>query len=289
MTTSFRADDVKPAALDPITPRFLPVTRRIRETADTVSLEIETGASGDGERGFRPGQFNMLYAYGVGEIPVSISGDPAIPGRMVHTVRSVGPASEALTKLKRGDVVGIRGPFGSSWPLEEAAGFDVLVIAGGIGLAPVRPVLYHLLKRRAAYGRRALLYGARSQQDLLYVKELDTWRRTPDFQVRVTLNHAEREWTGDVGHVTGLLGKVRFDPADTIAMLCGPEVMLRSTALALIDSGVPAERIFISMERNMKCATGFCGHCQFGPYFICKDGAVFRYDHVRDLLTIREL
>lgn len=289
MTTSPRADDVKPAALDPITPRFLPVTRRIRETADTVSLEIETGASGDGERGFRPGQFNMLYAYGVGEIPVSISGDPAIPGRMVHTVRSVGPASEALTKLKRGDVVGVRGPFGSSWPLEEAAGFDVLVIAGGIGLAPVRSALYHLLKRHTAYGRRALLYGARSQQDLLYVKELDTWRRTPDFQVRVTLNRAGREWTGDVGHVTGLLSKVRFDPADSIAMVCGPEVMLRSAALALLDIGVPAERIFISMERNMKCAAGFCGHCQFGPYFICKDGPVFRYDRIRGLFAIREL
>lgn len=276
-------------APDPMVPRFLPVKRRVREAAGVVSLEIAAENSNTWWPSFKPGQFNMLYAFGVGEIPISISGDPAMRERIMHTIRSVGAVSRALAELKRGDHVGIRGPFGSSWPLEEAIGYDVLVIAGGIGLVPLRPALYHLLRHRQAYGRTAILYGARSEADLLYRRELDTWRRTPDFQVRVTLNYAGREWAGDVGHVTRLLPKVRFDPADTIAMICGPEVMIRSTALALEEIGVAVEQIFVSLERNMKCAVGFCGHCQFGPHFICKNGPVYRYARVRDLMAVREL
>lgn len=274
---------------DPLVPRFLPVRRRVRETSDVVSLEIAADDSDNPLSRFRPGQFNMLYAFGIGEIPISISGDPASTDRITHTIRSVGPVSAALARLKRGDHVGVRGPFGSSWPVEEAAGYDVLLIAGGIGLVPLRPVLYHLLKHRETYGRVALLYGARTRDDLLYRPELDTWRRTPNFQVRVTLDRAGRDWVGDVGYVTGLLPKVRFDPADTIAMICGPEAMIRSTALALLDIGVAATQIFISLERNMKCAVGFCGRCQLGSHFICKDGPVYRYDRVQDLLAIREL
>lgn len=270
-------------------PRFLPVKRRVRESADVVSLEIATDSSDVSLLGFKPGQFNMLYAFGVGEIPISISGDPAVPDLITHTIRSVGPVSEALTRLKRGDRVGVRGPFGSSWPVEEAAGNDVLVIAGGIGLVPLRPVLYHLMRRRAAYGRVALLYGARKPEELLCRNELDVWRRTPNLQTRVTVDRAGPDWIGDVGYVTGLLPKVRYDPADTLAMVCGPEPMIRSTALALEDIGVAGTQIFVSLERNMKCAVGFCGHCQFGPHFICKDGPVYRYDRIRDLLAIREL
>ena len=274
---------------DPMAPQFLTVRRRIRETADVVSLEIAADGSDGSSPGFRPGQFNMLYAFGVGEIPISISGDPAVVHRITHTIRSVGAVSEALVKLKAGDHIGLRGPFGSGWPVEQAAGYDVLLIAGGIGLVPLRPALYHLLRRREAYGRVALLYGARTLEDMLFRKELESWRRTPDFQLRVTLDRAGREWTGDVGYVTGLLPKARVDPADTIAMVCGPEVMIRSTALALEDIGVAPARIFVSLERNMKCAVGLCGHCQFGPHFLCKDGPVHRYDRVRDLLAIREL
>jgi NAD(P)H-flavin reductase len=274
---------------DPMAPRFLTVRRRIRETADVATLDIALDDADARAPAFRPGQFNMLYAFGVGEIPISISGDPAVAHRITHTIRSVGAVSEALVKLKTGDLIGVRGPFGSGWPVEQAAGCDVLVIAGGIGLVPLRPALYHLLSHRAAYGRVALLYGARTLEDMLFRKELESWRRTPDFQVRVTLDRAGREWTGDVGYVTGLLPKARFDPADTIAMVCGPEVMIRSTALALEDIGVAPARIFVSLERNMKCAVGLCGHCQFGPHFLCKDGPVHRYDHVRDLLAIREL
>ena len=197
--------------------------------------------------------------------------------------------STALVDLKAGDAIGLRGPFGSAWPVEEATGCDVLIIAGGIGIVPLRPVVYHLLRRRADYGRVALLCGARTLGDMLFRKELDAWRRTPDFQLRATLDRADRRWNGDVGYVTGLLPKARVDPAETVAMVCGPEVMIRATAQALEDRGVAPARIFVSLERNMKCAIGFCGHCQFGPHFLCKDGPVYRYDRVRDLLAIREL
>jgi NAD(P)H-flavin reductase len=272
-----------------MTPRFLPVKRRVRETVDVFSFEIAVDDAGASVPGFRPGQFNMLYAFGAGEIPISVSGDPAITTCITHTIRSVGPVSAALAKLRSGDRVGIRGPFGSHWPVDEAAGYDVLLIAGGIGLAPLRPALYHLLRRREAYGRVALLHGARTPGDLLYRRELEIWRRTPNLQVRVTVDRAGPDWVGDVGYVTGLLPKVRFTPADTMAMVCGPEPMIRSTALALEAIGLTATQMFVSLERNMKCAIGFCGHCQFGSHFICKDGPVFRYDRVRDLMAMREI
>ncbi len=289
MTSRASSSNTPTLDLDPMTPRFLSIKRRVRETADVFSLEIGVGDAGPLVQGFRPGQFNMLYAFGVGEIPISVSVDASVTSHITHTIRSVGPVSAALAKLRPGDQVGIRGPFGSHWPVDEAAGYDVLVIAGGIGLAPLRPALYHLLRHREAYGRVALLYGARTPGDLLYRRELDTWRRTPNLQVRVTVDRAGPDWVGDVGYVTGLLPKVRFTPVDTLAMVCGPEPMIRSTALALEAVGVTATQTFVSLERNMKCAIGFCGHCQFGPHFICKDGPVFRYDRVRDLMTIREL
>jgi NAD(P)H-flavin reductase len=269
----------------PMAPSMAPVTRFIRESVDVFTFDLAPERATP----FTPGQFNMLYAFGVGEIPISISGDSHAPERLTHTIRAVGPVSAALGKVNAGDRVGLRGPFGVGWPVEEAKGFDVLLIGGGIGLAPLRPVIYWLLRHRAAYGRVGVLYGARAPEDLIFVDELQEWRRTPDFQLRVAVERAGAEWTGDVGYVTPLLSKLRFDPADTVAMICGPEVMIRATALALEDTGVADSRIYVSMERNMKCAIGHCGHCQFGPLFICKDGPVHRYDGVRGLLSYREL
>ncbi len=271
-----------------MTPAFLRVARNVRESADVVSIEIPLGPE-QGLTPFRPGQFNMLYAFGVGEVPVSMSGDPAQADRLVHTIRAVGPVSTALSALKRDDTVGVRGPFGSVWPVDDAAGCDVLVIAGGLGLAPLRPALYRIMQQRERYGRVGLIYGSRHPHDLLFQGELDAWRRMPDLQVRVTVDHATRDWIGDVGVVTKVLAKIRHDPLDTIALLCGPEIMMRLTALALQDIGVAPERIFVSLERNMKCAVGSCGHCQFGPHFICRDGPVFRFDRVRDMMTVREI
>ncbi len=271
----------------PMTPARWRVVRRHRETQDTCTLELEP-LLGEGMP-FKPGQFNMLYVFGVGEVPISISGDPAHPERLVHTIRAVGAVSAALCRQQPGAVVGVRGPFGSSWPVEAAEGYDVVVMAGGIGLAPLRPAIYHLLRHRGRYGNVVLLYGARTPRDLLYVRELERWRGRFDLQVEVTVDHAGEGWFGHVGVVTTLLPRAHFDPEETVAFICGPEIMMRFAAKALMNRGMEAERIFLSMERNMKCAIGLCGHCQFGPVFICKDGPVFDFARVARLLTIREL
>lgn len=276
-------------APDPMIPRFLTVARRSRESADVFTLELDTHGDVSAGEGFAPGQFNMLYAFGVGEVPISMSGDPAARDRLVHTIRAVGPVSSALAAMKRGAEIGVRGPYGSAWPVAHASGLDVVVIAGGIGLAPLRPAIYELLRTREQFGRVALLYGARSPGELLFRRELDAWRRLPELQVRVSVDRGDPEWSGEVGVVTQLLPKVAFDPVDTIALICGPEVMIRFTAMALEDLGVARERIFVSLERNMKCAVGTCGHCQFGPRFICRDGPVFQYAEVCASLGIREL
>jgi NAD(P)H-flavin reductase len=267
-------------------PRFLTVLARTQETADVVTLEI---AAGDDGFRFLPGQFNMLYAFGVGEVAISISGDPARPETIVHTIRAVGPVSTALTRLQPGEQVGLRGPFGSAWPVEQAVDKDVLVLGGGIGLVPLRPAIHHLLARRAAYGNIAILYGAREPAEILYPQELDAWRRGPDIQVQVTVNRAGTDWRGQVGYVTDLLPRTRFDPANTVAMICGPEPMIRASVVALQDLGMAAGQVFVSLERNMKCAIGHCGHCQFGPHFICKDGPVYSYDRIAALMPVREL
>jgi NAD(P)H-flavin reductase len=280
-----------PAGLpDPMLPTPWRVRRVRRDTRDTFTLDLEPVNVGDSLR-FQPGQFNMLYVFGAGEVPISMSGDPAKFGAMTHTVRAVGVVTKAMSRLKRGDVIGVRGPFGASWPVEGAAGKDVVIVAGGIGLAPLRPVIYHVLARREKYGRVALLYGARMPGDILYQSELEKWRGRFDLQVEVTVDNAPtgQDWRGHVGVVTTLVGGAEFDPARTVAMICGPGVMMRFTVIELQKRGVGEEGIFISMERNMKCAVGFCGHCMFGPTFICKDGAVFRFDRVGPWLSKREI
>jgi NAD(P)H-flavin reductase len=270
---------------DCMTPQFWPIKRRVRETADVVTLDVQAPEP----QRLLPGQFNMLYAFGIGEISISMSGQPGTTDRIVHTIRAVGAVSAALAKLKRGDSVGVRGPFGSPWPVEEAAGRDVLLVAGGIGLAPLRPALYHLLRNRDTYGDVALVYGARHPRDLLFQRELEKWRRTEGLQVRVTVDHAEQDWAGDVGVVTNGISKVRFDANNTVAMVCGPEIMIRFVALELQNRGLTLDRIAVSLERNMKCAVGMCGHCQFGPEFVCKDGPVFPLARVFDNMLRREI
>ena len=265
-------------------PVIATVRRAHRETHDTWTLAIEAG-----EFAFEPGQFNMLYAFGIGEIPVSFSGDPGEPGPLVHTVRAVGDVSRAITRLKPGDPIGLRGPFGTGWPVSDSVGSDVLVVAGGLGLAPLRPAIYRLFAERQRYGRVAVLYGTRSPADILFRREIERWRRRLDVTIEVTVDHADTDWHGHVGVVTKLIERAAFDPDHSVALVCGPEIMMRFTANALEASGVAAERIFVSMERNMKCAIGQCGHCQFGPTLVCRDGAVMRYDRVRPLLTTREL
>jgi NAD(P)H-flavin reductase len=263
------------------------VTATRRESADTVTLELEPPAEEMFE--FRPGQFNMLAAFGTGEVPISISGDPAAGGPVLHTIRDVGMATHALCALKPGDLVGARGPYGTWWPLEEAEGADVMIIAGGIGLPPVRPAVYHLLAHRDRYQRVVLLYGARTPADLLFTDELVDWRSRFDLDVQVTVDTAAGGWRGDVGVVPDLIATTRFDPATVTAFMVGPEIMMRFTVRALRSAGVPDDRIFLSMERNMQCAVAMCGHCQLGPFLVCRDGPVFCHGQLARWLRLREV
>jgi len=271
----------------PTLPHLWRVSKVKRETPDTKTLELEPVNRELWY--FQPGQFNMLYVFGVGEVPISISGDPANPHRLIHTIRDVGAVTHHLCSLKPGEVIGVRGPFGSGWPIQDAEGSDVVIVAGGIGLAPLRPVIYHVLAHRGKYGNVVLLYGARSPKDLLYLKELEHWRGRFDLQVEVTVDVAEAEWYGHVGVVTTLIPRAEFDPSETTAFICGPEIMMRFTVQALEERGVPHETIYLSMERNMKCAIGLCGHCQFGPTFVCKDGPVFPFHKIARWFRIREV
>jgi len=287
--TMIGRDAAEPTALaDPMLPVPYRITRVRQELADTFTLELMP-ADGSARLAYKPGQFNMLYVFGTGEVPISISGDPENRNVLTHTTRAVGTVTNAMRNMKKGDIIGVRGPYGTHWPVTEAEGQDIVIVAGGIGLAPLRPAMYHVLAHRDRYRKVVLLYGTRTPDDILYREELERWRAQFDLEVHVTVDRATGAWHGNVGVVTTLIPKVPFDPTIAIAMLCGPEVMMRFTALELQKRGVPLDRVFISMERNMKCAVGLCGHCQWGPTFVCKDGPVFPYGRVKTLLSIWEL
>ncbi len=281
----------QPAAepVSPFVPTFFTVTRRRRETHDTWTLTLE--APPGYPFAFLPGQFNMLYVPGVGEVPISISGDPARPLPVDHTIRAVGFVTRALTSLRPGDMVGLRGPFGRGWPLDAARGKDVVIVGGGIGLAPLRPLIYYILRHRDDFASVVILYGARSPRELLYRRELEQWRGRFDVEALVTVDRGDEKWRGHVGVVTTLFRQAErfFSPANTVAFICGPEIMMRFTVREFQERGVPDSNIYISMERNMKCGVGLCGHCQYGPKFICKDGPVFSYAEIGPLFEVREI
>jgi NAD(P)H-flavin reductase len=271
----------------PMAPRPHRVRSRRRETHDTVTLALEP-VDGSDAVGCQPGQFNMLYCFGIGEIPVSASGQ-ARPGRPVlHTVRSVGAVSAALCRMKVGEVIGVRGPFGTGWGLDAEEGADLVLIAGGVGLAPLRSALDFALGQRRRFRRLVLLVGARAPEELIFAREVRRLRNRPDVQVEVTVDRASPGWDSHVGVVTQLLSMAKFDPAGALALVCGPEVMMRFTATALLGRGLRAEQIRVSLERNMKCAIGWCGHCQLGPEFVCKDGPVRTWAQAAPLLAVKE-
>ncbi len=274
-----------PAA--PMRPAGYLVAGRKEETSDTVTLMLRP--AGDPIQTPLPGQFTMLYAFGVGEVPVSVSGIGQ--GQvLVQTIRAVGAVTSALCAAAPGDMIGVRGPFGTDWQVSGAGGRDMLVVAGGIGLAPLRPVLLAALaeRDRGTSDRVVLLVGARSPADLIFTRELETWRRR-GADVRVTVDHGHPGWNGRVGLVTGLIQDAIADPARTAAFVCGPEIMMRLSAQALADAGVPARDIRVSLERNMRCGVALCGHCQLGPLLVCRDGPCVSYAEAAPLLAIREL
>jgi NAD(P)H-flavin reductase len=272
----------------PYAPSPYVVRSRTEETSDIATLVLEP-AAGVTMRPFAPGQFNMLYAFGIGEAAISISGGPGPAGELTHTVQSLGPTSKALFSTRPGTPIGVRGPYGNGWPIEAAVGKDVILAAGGLGLPPLRPLLYRLLAEREKYGRIEVVYGARTPKLLVFYDEVQHWRARSDLRFQVTVDVAGRDWYGDVGVVTTRIPDARFEPENTVAFVCGPEVMMRFTAQALLARGIGPDSIYLSMERNMKCAIGFCGHCQFGPDFVCRDGPVFTYRRIGPYLTLREV
>ncbi len=236
---------------------------------------------------FRAGQFNMLYLPGIGEVAISISSDPDDPRRLAHTIRYAGNVTRAISRLQAGDVIGLRGPYGSAWPLKRMQGQDIYIVTGGIGLAPLRPVIYAIMRRRTDFGRVVLLYGARTPADLLYTAEFDEWQGH-NIQLHTTVDRADAQWQGQVGVVPMLFYHLRLDPKKTMILTCGPEIMIRFVIYEALARRVPKEKIYISMERNMKCAIGFCGHCQFGPSFICKEGPVLSYAQVEPFFGVED-
>jgi NAD(P)H-flavin reductase len=271
---------------DPWLPHPFRVTSVREDTHDTVTMDLE--AVDGRELAFAAGQFTMLSAFGVGEVPISISGDPGRPELLTHTVRDVGWVTKALCGVDAGHVLGVRGPYGQGWGVSDGAGGDVVVVAGGIGLAPLRPAVLEVLAAREDYGRVTLLYGARTEADVLYDDELDRWAAA-GIDVAVTVDRATTAWTGQVGLVTELIPRARFDPARTLVLACGPEVMMRYVADTLVHCGVPSGKVRLSMERNMRCGIGLCGHCQLREFFVCVDGPVFTLDQLRPHLGHREL
>jgi NAD(P)H-flavin reductase len=254
------------------------VIREIQPEAYGVSthwLALEDEAAAAAYR-FQPGQFNMLYLPGFGEVAISISSDPGEPQLLGHTVRSAGSVTRGMARLRPGDRLGLRGPFGSCWPMEEARGKNVLIVTGGIGMAPLRPVLLSILRHRSDYGHVLLLYGARTPAELLYTAEFQRWQQG-QIELHITVDRADEQWTGQVGVVPQLFYRIRVDHRNTLVLTCGPEIMMRFVIYEALARRIPKNAIYISMERNMKCAVGFCGHCQFGPAFICKQGPVLNY------------
>jgi NAD(P)H-flavin reductase len=287
MTTPLPQTAVNPHQL--LYPYWAEITQLKHETegVGSIWLRFEDPAIRENYR-FLPGQFNMLYLPGYGEAAISISSDPQdTQGVVGHTIRFVGDVTKAISRLKVGNVIGLRGPFGSAWPMDEIEGRDIVIASGGIGLAPLRPAIYHIMHNRERYGKVLLIYGARTPKDLLYPNEYEQWRAN-GIEVQITVDRADETWDGQVGVVPMLFYRFRLDHQKSVVLTCGPEIMIRFVIYEGLARRIPAERIYVSLERNMKCGQGACGHCQIGPYFICKDGPVFRFDALEKFFNVEE-
>jgi sulfhydrogenase subunit gamma (sulfur reductase) len=278
MASSHAADHpgANPYLIHPAT-----IVEKIREAEDIDTYRLRF-VDEQVRRSFRfaPGQFNMVYLFGVGEVAISIVSDPDEPEFLDHTIRVAGRVTKAIARLQPGDELGIRGPFGRGWPLADAQGKDVVIVTGGLGCAPVVGAIEYIFRRRNQYGSVKILHGVKTPHDLLYRERFDAWRRHPDTEVLLASDQPDKTWRYHIGVVTELFEQVRVDPARTIVLMCGPEIMMRLGVPILMQRGIPATAIHVSLERHMECGIGLCGHCQMGPYFLCKDGPVMRYDRV---------
>jgi NAD(P)H-flavin reductase len=272
----------------PMLPFWAEITEIVREAPNvsTIWLKFQDPTLRDGYH-FKAGQFNMVLVPGLGEAAISISSDIEEAGRIGHTIRSVGNVTSTISRMNVGDVLGIRGPFGSWWPVEEWTGKDIVIAAGGIGLPPMRPVLYYVMKHRHEFGKVIVLYGARTPNDLQFSREYKSWQEK-DIELQVTVDRGDDSWQGRVGVVPILFYNTRVDPRNTVILTCGPEIMIRFVIFEALARRVPPERIYVSLERNMKCGLGSCGHCQLGPFFVCKDGPIFSFDKLQPYVNVEE-
>ena len=275
-------------AHNPYQPSEAIILERLQETDTLFTLRLKfTEQKIQDAYEFKPGQFNMLYLYGVGEIPISIVSDPQDSHIIDHTIRVVGRVTQGLAKLKTGDRIGLRGPYGRGWPMLESKDKDIVIVTGGVGCAPVVSVINYIEQRRDDYGHLNILQGVKHTNDLLWKDRYEKWRELPNTNVLLTASSGEALWPFHIGPVTALFEKLEYDPDNVAVMMCGPEGMMHVVCDHMLDHNVKSSQIFLSMERNMQCAIGHCGHCQYGSKFICKDGPVFSYDEIQDLFMTK--
>jgi len=269
-------------------PKQAQIIGRIQESPTIFTLRLRlTDERARQDYRFAPGQFNMVYLYGVGEVPISIVSDPDDTTALDHTIRALGRVTQGLAQLKTGDRIGLRGPYGRGWPLREAEDHDILVITGGLGCAPVVAVIQYILMRRERFGRLTIIQGVKHADDLIWRERYAEWSKLPNTHVLIAADHGGPLWPWHVGLVTELFDEAEIVPDRTTVMMCGPEGMMRAGIPDLAARGIPEQRIYLSMERNMHCAVGHCGHCQYGPNFVCRDGPVFAYPQVKKLFHTR--
>ena len=268
---------------DPHFPHVAVIDQRIQEAPSIFTLRLQYEDTGVQEAfEFAPGQFNMVTLFGVGEIPISIVNDPLDSHFFDHTIRVVGRVSEGMSKLQPGDRLGIRGPFGRGWPMDRIKGKDVLLITGGLGCAPLVSVIRYLLRRRDDYGHVHILQGVKHSNDLIWREQYDEWAKIRDVNIMLAADVAEKGWTGQQGMVTELIDQISLRPQRTVVLLCGPELMMLAAVASLRELEIQDSNIWFSMERNMQCGIGQCGHCQIGPQYVCQDGPVFCYSEMAD-------
>lgn len=274
----------------PLADIYLPhpakITKRTQESPTIFTLETQF-INDKPHPSFYPGQFNMLYLYGIGEIAISITSDPADNTCLKHTIRAVGRVTKALQNLVTGDEIGIRGPYGNGWPLADAKGKNILIVTGGLGCAPTVSMINYILARREQYGDMIILQGVKHSDDLIFRKQYALWEAMPNTTIHIAADVAGPRWPWSVGYVTDMIESLRFSPHNTLAMMCGPEMMMHAAIHALTKKGLPEAAIYLSMERNMACGIGQCGHCQYGGLFVCKDGPIFAYPKIKALFSVK--
>lgn len=254
--------------------------RPMTELEKLFVVELPDGSS----LGHQPGQFVMLSIPGVGEAPISVSSSPSRSnGHFELCVRRMGDVTGALHRMKSGDVVGIRGPFGHGFPIEQMRGRDLLFAPGGLGLAPLRSLINQVLDERGSFGRVIILYGAKRPAELLFRDELEEWAARDDVEFHVTVDRGDETWTGNIGVITTLFPKITVDPRNTVAVTCGPPIMYRFVLMEMLGKGIPETQIYLSLERRMKCGVGKCGHCQINNFYCCKEGPVFTYAQIKNI------